>query len=156
MAKSKRRGAGEGLVRFRKDGRWEARITLGWEGGKRKTKSYFAATQADVQEKLLAARSDLARGLLISAKAQTLGAFLDDWLLRSLKPRAKARAFESFSTITRLHIKPLLAGVPLHKLSPQHVQRLLHDKSAAGLSPQTVGNIRTVLRSALAQALKWS
>jgi integrase len=156
MAKSKRRGAGEGLVRLRKDGRWEARITLGWEGGKRKTKSYFAATQADVQEKLLAARSDLARGLLISAKAQTLGAFLDDWLLRSLKPRAKARAFESFSTITRLHIKPMLGSVPLHKLTPQHISRLLHDKSTAGLSPQTVSNIKTVLRSALGQALKWS
>jgi integrase len=156
MAKSKRRGAGEGLVRLRKDGRWEARLTLGWEGGKRKTKSYFAATQADVQEKLLAARSNLAHGLLISAKAQTIGAFLDDWLLRSLKPRAKARTFESFSTITRLHIKPMLGGVGLHKLSPQHVQRLLHEKSAAGLSPQTVSNIRTVLRSALAQALKWS
>jgi hypothetical protein len=111
MNKSKRRGAGEGLVRLGKDGRWEARITLGWEAGKRKTKSYFAATQAEVQEKLLAARSDLSRGLLISAKAQTLGTFLDDWLLRSLKPRAKARAFESFSTITRLHIKPLLGGV---------------------------------------------
>jgi integrase len=156
MAKSKRRGAGEGLIRLRKDGRWEARLTLGWEGGKRRMKSYFAATQAEVQEKLLAARSDLSRGLLISAKAQTVGAFLDDWLLRSLKPRAKARAFESFSTITRLHIKPMLGGVPLHKLSPQHIQRLLHDKSATGLAPQTVSNIKTVLRSALAQALKWS
>jgi integrase len=129
---------------------------LGWEGGKRKTKSYFAVTQAEVQEKLLAARADQSRGLLISAKAQTLGAYLDDWLLRSLKPRAKARAFESFSTIARLHIKPMLGGVALHKLSPQHVQRLLHDKSTAGLSPQTVSNIKTVLRSALAQALKWS
>ena len=88
MARSKRRGAGEGLIRLRKDGRWEARLTLGWEGGKRRMKSYFAATQAEVQEKLLAARSDLSRGLLISAKAQTVGAFLDDWLLRSLKPRA--------------------------------------------------------------------
>jgi integrase len=155
MNKSKRRGAGEGLVRLRKDGRWEARITLGWEAGKRNTKSYFAATQAEVQEKLLAARCDLSRGLLISAKAQTLGTFLDDWLLRSLKPRAKARAFESFSTITRLHIEPMLGSVSLHKLSPQQVQRLLHEKSAAGLSPQTVTNIKTVLRSALAQALKW-
>jgi integrase len=74
--------------------------------------------------------------------------------LRSLKPRAKARAFESFSTITRLHIKPMLGSVALHKLSPEHVQRLLHEKSTSGLSPRTVSNIKTVLRSALAQALK--
>ncbi len=154
MAKSKRRGAGEGLIRLRADGRWEARLTLGWEGGKRKRKSYFGATQAEVQEKLLAARSDHSHGLLISSKSQTLGTFLDDWLLRSLKPRAKARAFESFSTIVKLHIKPTMGAVALHKLNPQHVQRLLNEKSAK-LSPQTVGNIKTVLRSALAQALKW-
>ena len=155
MAKSKRRGAGEGLIYERKnEGRWEARLTVGWEGGKRKRKSYFGATQAEVQDKLLAARFDQSRGLLISSKSQTLGAFLDDWLIRSLKPRAKARAFESFSTITKLHIKPTLGAVALHKLNPQHVQRLLNEKGVK-LSPQTVGNIKTVLRSALAQALKW-
>ncbi len=154
MSKSKRRGAGEGLIHERKDGRWEARLTLGWEGGKRKRKSYFGATQEEVNQKLLDARHDHSRGLLISSKSQTLGAFLDDWLVRSLKPRAKARAFESFSTIVKLHIKPTLGAVALHKLNPQHVQRLLNDK-AAKLSPQTVGNIKTVLRSALAQALKW-
>jgi len=38
-------------------------------------------------------------------------------------------------------------AVALHKLNPQHVQRLLNEKSAK-LSPQTVGNIKTVLRSA--------
>jgi len=156
MSKSKRRGAGEGLIRLRADGRWEARISLGWEGGKRKTKSYFAATQAEVQEKLLTARADHSRGVLISARAQTLAMFLDGWLERSLKPRAKARAFESFSSIIRLHIRPALGNVPLHKLSPQHISRLLHEKTTAGLSPQSVVNIKTVLRSALAQALKWT
>jgi integrase len=154
MPKSRRRGAGEGLVHERKDGRWEARLTIGWEGGKRKRKSYFGASQAEVLDKLLAARSDHSKGLLISSKSQTLGAFLDDWLVRSLKPRAKARAFESFSTIVKLHIKPTMGAVALHKLNPQHVQRLLNEKGAK-LSPQTVGNIKTVLRSALAQALKW-
>jgi hypothetical protein len=67
--------------------------------------------------------------LLISSKSQTLGAFLDDWLLRSLKPRAKARAFESFSTIVKLQVKPTLGAVALHKLNPQHVQGLLNEKS---------------------------
>lgn len=154
MAKSKRRGAGEGLIRHRKDGRWEARLTLGWEGGQRKRKSYFGASQEEVNQKLLDARYDHSRGLLISSKSQTLGAFLDDWLVRSLKPRAKARAFESFSTIVELHIKPTMGAVALQKLNPQHVQRLLNEKGAK-LSAQTVGNIKTVLRSALAQALKW-
>ena len=80
MAKSRRRGSGEGLVRERADGRWEGRISLGWEGGKRKTKSYFAPTQAAVVEKLLAARSDHSKGLPIAIKSQTVQAFMEDWL----------------------------------------------------------------------------
>ena len=73
-----------------------------------------------------------------------------------MKAKAKPRSYESFSTIARLHIKPALGQIQLHKLAPQHIQRLLDDKSKQGLSPQTVSNIRTVLRSALSQALKWN
>ncbi len=167
MPKSRRRGSGEGLVRERADGRWEGRLSLGWEGGKRKTKSYFAPTQAEVIDKLLAARSDHSRGLPIASKAQTLGAFLDDWLEQSLKPRAKSRAFESFSTIAKKHIHPSLGKIQLAKLTPQHIQRLLADKAKAvkddqgnvttkALSPASIANIRTVLRSALAQAVKFN
>jgi integrase len=152
MSKSKRRGDGEGCLRERKDGRWEGILTIGWENGRRKQKSYFG-THDEARDQLLEARAKLKAGLLITSKSQTLGAFLDDWLLHSLKPRAKARAFESFSTIVKLHIKPTMGTVALDKLNPQHVQRLLNEKSK-GLSPQTVGNIKTVLRSALAQALK--
>src|SRR5208282_1703339 len=55
----------------------------------------------------------------------------------------------------------------LDKLTPQHVANLLDLKRQPvkdeegkkdpqpGLSPQSLVNIRTVLRSALAQALKW-
>jgi integrase len=166
MAKSRRRGSGEGLVRERADGRWEGRISLGWEGGKRKTKSYFAPTQAAVVEKLLAARFDHSKGLPIVIKSQTVQAFMEDWLEHSLKARAKARTFESFSTIAKKHIYPSLGKIQLAKLTPQHIQRLLTAKSEPvkdergnvkkkGLSPQSRTNIRTVLRSALAQALKW-
>src|SRR5215469_9266965 len=154
MAKSKRRGAGEGLVRERKDGRWEGRLSLGWENGQRKLKYFFGRTQGEVLEKLLAARAEHSHGLLVTSKSQTLGTFIDEWLESTLKPRAKPRAFESFSTIARLHLKPTLGAIALQKLSPQHVQRFLNEKSEK-LSPQTVSNIKTVLRSALAQALKW-
>jgi hypothetical protein len=44
----KRRGHGEGTIRQRRDGRWEATISLGFEGGKRKRKSYYGNTQAEV------------------------------------------------------------------------------------------------------------
>jgi integrase len=155
MAKSRKRNQNEGSIFQRKDGRWCATIDLGWENGKRKRKSFYGVTAADVQERLLKARSDHSQGLPVAIERQTVGQFIDDWLVHTLRARAKPRSFESFSAIHRLHIKPALGKFQLQKLAPQHIQRLLDDKGKAGLSAQSVTNIRTVLRTALAQALKW-
>ena len=154
MAKS-RRGQGEGCIRKRNDGRWVAILDLGYEVGKRKSKSFYGDSEAEVSAKLLEARSNYSKGLPVATGPQTVGQYLDHWLENTLRPNAKPRSYESFSAITRLHIKPNLGNIQLLKLAPQHIQKLLGDKTNAGLSAQTVTNIRTVLRSALTQAMKW-
>jgi hypothetical protein len=52
MAQKKWRGRGEGLIRQRPDGRWEARLDLGWQGGKRVRKTLYGRTWEDVRNKL--------------------------------------------------------------------------------------------------------
>ena len=152
----KKRGQNEGSIFQRRDGRWCGVLNVGSNNGRRKRKYFYALTAAHVQEQLLKARSDHSRGLPVAIERQTVGQYLDHWLECTLKAKAKPRSYESFSTITRLHIKPSIGKVQLHKLAPQHIQKLLDEKSKKGLSPQTVTNIRTVLRSALSQAVKWS
>lgn len=151
-----KRNAGEGSIFQRHDGRWCGILSLGWENGRRKRKSFYGKTAAEVQEQLLKARSDHSRGLPVAIERQTVAQFLDHWLEHTLKSKAKPRSFESFSTIARLHIKPAIGRLQLHKLAPQHIQKLLDEKSKKGLSPQTVTNIRTVLRTALTTAVKWN
>jgi integrase len=168
MAK-KRRGSGEGNIYQRSDGRWEARISLGWANGKRVRKSYLGATEGSVQDQLLKGRSAVSLGLPVSHDRQTVEQYLTHWLAETLKPNAKPRSYESFEMIVRKHINPVIGRVRLDKLSPQHIAHLLELKrqptvaedkggkkiTKPGLSPQSLVNIRTVLRSALAQALKW-
>jgi integrase len=55
-----------------------------------------------------------------------------------------------------MHIVPALGKIPLAKLSPQRVQIFLNELLASGLSGRSVQHIRTVLRTALNQALKWN
>src|SRR5579863_4549591 len=131
-------------------------LSLGWENGKRKRKSYFGATAAEVQAHLLKARSDHSHGLPVAIERQNVEQYINHWLEHTLKAKAKPRSYESFSAIARLHINPSLGKIQLHKLAPQHIQKLLDEKSKEGFSPQTVTNIRTVLRSALSQAMKWN
>jgi integrase len=152
----RKRNAGEGSIFQREsDGRWCGVLNLGWDKGRRKRKYFYGTTAAEVQEQLLKARSDHARGLPVAVDRQTIEKYLANWLEQTLRANAKVRSYESFSTIIRKHIVPDIGPVRLDKLTPQQVQSLLNAKIKAGLSAQTVVNIRTVLRSALAQALKW-
>ena len=164
-----KRGTNEGSIFKRKDGRWVGSLNLGWEDGKRKRRHFYAATAAEVRDELLKARSDQSHGLPVASERQTVAKFLEDWLEHTLKARAKPRSFESFTTIVNKHIVPALGRTRLDKLTPQQVQALLEKKRKPyetktksgktveknGLSPQSIASIRTVLRSALSQAVKW-
>ena len=145
---------GEGSVTQRRDGRWMARLDLGWQNGRRVRKCFYGATAQEAQEKLLKARADLAQGLPVAVERQTVGQFLAHWL-DTVRPSLAPRTFEHYEMVLRLHVVPDLGPLRLDKLSPQHVQALLARKAAAGLSTQSVRHVRTVLRIALNQALKW-
>lgn len=154
-AKRNKRGQNEGGCYQRKDGRWEASITLDVVEGKAKRKSYYGRTKAEAMAAMRAARRDLDAGLPIDVGRQTVGQFLDRWLADVVTPTVRPKTRHSYAQIVRLHLKPALGHHQLAKLAPQHVQAMMNAKGAAGLSPRTVQYLRAVLRQALGQALKW-
>ncbi len=151
MGSTKRRGHGEGSIKQRADGLWEARISL--PGGKRK--SFYGKTRKEAQDKLRAAQRDLDAGRDLTAKPQTIARFFDDWLETTAKPTIRPKTHHSYAQLIRLHIKPAIGTIPLANLTPQHVQRMMGDMTARGLSPRTVQYTRAILRRALGHALKW-
>jgi len=60
---TQRRGKGEGSITRLADGRWQARVDLGYQGGKRVRKAFYGKTRKEVQEKLTTALHDHQRGL---------------------------------------------------------------------------------------------
>lgn len=148
---AKKRAHGEGLIRKRPDGRWEARLRVPGQ----EPKSIYGKTQKEVREKLQALREDVRKGVPVASEKPTLGQFLDGWLEDTVKKQNRPRTHESYQSLVRLHIKPALGKRPLAKLSPQEVQAFMNDKQDAGLSPRTVQYLRAVLRRALGQAVKW-
>jgi integrase len=100
-----RRGRGEGSIRERADGRWEAIIDLGRVDGKRKRLSIYAATRREVSVELNKRLSDRRNGLPVAMERQTMGQFLDHWLEDTVKPTARPRSYESFGTIIRKHLR---------------------------------------------------
>ncbi len=146
-----RRAKGEGHIRRRKDGRWEARITLA--DGRRR--SYFGKTRAEVAQKLREALSKRDSGLPLPFERETLGAFLDAWLRDVAAPRLRPRTFESYRAIVQQHLKPALGRLPLARLTPHRVQAYMNEQLSSGLLPRTVQYHHAVLRAALATAERW-
>ncbi len=130
-------------------------INLGYVNGKRKRKFMYADTFAEASKLLTRAKSDQDRGLPILTERQTVAQFLDRWLADVVKGSVRPRTFDSYAANVRLHLTPSLGRHRLEKLTPQHVQAFMGEKTAAGLSPKSVQNLRGILRRALGQAEAW-
>jgi len=148
-----KRGNREGSIFQRKeDKKWVASITL--ENGKRKV--FYGKTKKEVTEKLIKARSEQQQGMLITTSEQTLAQFLTDWLENTQKESIRARTYERYEEIVRLHIVPVLGRHQLQKLTAQHLQAFYAKKRKGGLSSTTVASFHNVLHKALDYAVKWN
>lgn len=150
MGKRKKRADGEGSVFRKREDLWGAYIV--GEDGKRKY--FYSKTQQGVLEKLAAAREEKRRGMLIIVPQQTLVEYLAYWLEHNVRSVLRARTYERYEGIVRLHIVPVLGKVKLQALTPQHVNTLKSKKLKEGLSSKTVGLIYVVLHKALDDAVK--
>ncbi len=153
---AKKRGQGEGTIRQRVDGRWEAMYTYRDATGRTRRRSVYGKTQREVREKLTAALRALDQGDTPITDRQTVGQFLDRWLADVVQPKAPA-TYRTYAGLVRLHLTPALGHLQLAKLTPQHVQTMLTAKSTGDLrdNPCTVQRLRDVLRNALNEALRW-
>jgi len=179
-SKSNKRAKGEGSIRQRSDGRWEGRLTIGFDpgNGKQIRRSFYGATQAEVRKKMQAAAVEVNDGIYTEPSKLTVAAWLAVWekeYLGDVKPFTVA----SYHTQIENHIKPALGAVALQSITAPQIQsfynQLLktgmkkpkHDaagkivKNASGeteydllpLSAKSIKNVHGVLHKALQQAV---
>lgn len=160
MAEKKRRARGEGSIRQRKDGTWEARFVVGIDPrtGKDIRKSVYAKTQKEVRKKMTEAVAALDKDDYREPSKMTLAQWLDTWqetYLVKIKPSTKLL----YEQQIRLYIRPALGKIKLEDLDTDKIQRFYnhlgkgHD-GKPGLSPKSVRNIHGILHKALQQATK--
>lgn len=148
-----RRGRNEGSVYQRSDGRWVGVVDHGWIDGRRVRKSVYGKTRKEAHERLQAALRGHSDGLAPSPDRLTVAAYLTDWLA-SARPTIRDSTYQSYRTIVRVHLEPVLGRIRLSSLSVADVERLMRSRSDAGLSPRRVALIRATLRRALGRAVR--
>jgi integrase len=150
---ARKRAHGEGTISKRKDGRWEAKASVGYKpDGTPKRKAVYGRTQAEVKEKLEAIKRQLATGAYTATKV-TIAAYLERWLSekqRSVKPTT----LENYSLCANRFIIPRIGRTPLDKLTPMQVQTLVNEiQDASGAA--RAAKCRSVLNNAYRQAVRW-
>lgn len=160
MAEKKRRARGEGSIRQRKDGTWEARFVVGIDPGTGKDirKSVYAKTQKEVRKKMTEAVAALDKDDYREPSRMTLAQWLDIWqetYLVKIKPSTKLL----YEQQIRLYIRPALGHIKLADLDTDKIQQFYNclgegHNGKSGLSPKSVRNVHGILHKALQQATK--
>lgn len=147
----RKRGAGEGTIFRRQNGRWVAEMTL--PGGKRRT--MYAKTRREAAERLADAQARLRAMLPItSADDITVAEYLRRWLVERCESRLAPRTVLSYRGHVERQIIPSLGDIRLSALSPGDVTRMMDRWLATGLDNDTVARLRLILSSALGAAMQ--
>lgn len=144
-------------IRKRADGRWEARVIIGYgPTGKAIYKSVYAKTYGEVREKKkrVPARES-AEGIICQDRKITFSQLMDAWLSYS-RNHVKESTFAKYVQLNSLHIAPLLGPRCLTMLTSQDLEdyaleMLRNGKrdGTGGLSPKTVADILNLVKQAI-------
>ena len=156
--KSNTRAAkGSGTIRQRKDGTWEARVTLGRDPGtgKQKQKSIYGKSEKEVAEKLRAITHEIDQGIYVEPSKITVRQWLDIWL-KEYCGSVKENTLVSYRIQAETNIAPLIGAVKLCALQPHHIQNAINTmqkRPEKPLSPKSIKNAFGVLHKAMDQAV---
>ena len=152
-----KRSNGEGSVRKRANGSWDARLVYVDEvSGAVKRRSFYGRTGADARKQMQAARARLATGAPVVDAKITVDAWCRRWLQTTVAASSRrATTRELYEKLSRLHIEPPPFGrLTLDRVRPSDIDALILRLRAKGLAESTVQRIFIVLRLALDGAVR--
>lgn len=164
---SKKRKAGQGTVRKRKDGRWEGRIVIGYnEKNLPITKNVLAKTKKECLEKLEELKAENIQKTNTEIKSDSLfGEWIDFWYQNYAKMGLRESSQEGYESRIYKHIIPNLGHIPLNKLTQNDFKQFYAKEKQSGrlqyteffgegLSDRMIRAIHGNCRSALQKAVE--
>ncbi len=149
-----KRGQNEGSIRKRKDGTWEARVTIGISAdGKQQRKSLYGKTRQEVSAKMTDLLNNLQKGIITNPTEMTLAEWLDFYMLEYKKQYVKPTTYNNYTVKVKNHIKPAIGHYKLKALRQDIIQKFVNSLSGKGLAPSTVIDVFKVLNNALETAV---
>ncbi|MBB5871152.1 integrase [Allocatelliglobosispora scoriae] len=123
-ARSRRNG--EGSIRQRKDGRWEARVWVFSTDGSEVRRSVYGDSWDEAHEAMIKLQSDKMAGVRIPASADTVGDYLAYWLSQIAEPRVRPSTMASYRWLITTYVLPYLGSKKLARLRPADIRTFLN------------------------------
>ena len=127
----------------RKDDRFEGRVTLGYEDGKRLYKAFFGKTEDEVAEKMAVFRREINP---LSNVSLTFGAAFDEWFAANAI-RTKESTQANYRLKAEKHILPVFAGANITDITQKSIYQFIKDKQDSGLSNRYITDIIILMKS---------
>lgn len=171
--KANKRANGDGTIRQRKDGLWEARFTVGINPGTGKPirKSIYGKEKDEVAAKLRQITATVDNGSYFDATNITVKQWFAEWLENYMSDK-KPLTVKQYKSMSETHIYPEIGAVKLSQLSSAQLTKLYNklakegkvtthkDRKTGkvtitkeGSSPKTIKNIHAIIRKSLDDAM---
>lgn len=132
-------------IYLRKDGRWEARLSLGTdEHGKRKTRSFYGKSREEAEHKLRI--SQLNSAVEDKLTEMTVRELADEFL-RTSAVRLKESTVANYRMKVEKHILPAFGDIQCCLLKSGMVYAFIEQKLKSGLSVRYVTDILVLMKS---------
>ena len=135
---------GQGSIYRRKDGRWEARLSLGTDkNGKRQSKSFYGATREEANDKM--------RNFLLLLRTEvlteiTVRELCTEWL-GVMQNHLKISTLANYRMKIEKHIIPAFGENFCGELTLQMMHSFINEKIESGLSGRYVSDIIVLMKS---------
>ena len=141
-----RRGNNEGSIYQRKNGKWQAQVSI---DGRRIGKTL--KTKLECQEWVRLLERQKVKGLSFSAASATAKDYLEEWLVH-IKPNLRDKSWRQYRGILQNHVIPKIGAIKMIDLASWQIQSFYSWQLSQGVGERTVQLTHTVLHKAFQDA----
>ena len=147
---------GEGYLRQRANGSWTITIYLGKDdrGKPRQMVRTIRGTEREAQAELARLIAERDQGVDLKPQTVTFSELMKRWLDMKTPDLAPVVA-ETYETLLRVHVEPVLGKLKLRDIKPLHIEAVKSAVLKKGRSSKSALNVFRLVNAILKQAVKW-
>ncbi|MGC5236009.1 tyrosine-type recombinase/integrase [Streptomyces albogriseolus] len=151
-----RRANGESAIYFGKDGRWHARVPMGYkDDGTPYRRHLTRPTRKDLVEEVRRLEKQRDEGSARQpGKPWTVEKWLRHWVENIAKPVVSENTYAGYEVAVRVHLVPGVGKHRIDRLEPEHLESLYRRMQRNGSKPATAHQAHRTIRTALGEAVR--